>query len=89
MPFDEATPAVHFPKAFIRGLNTAGIASTYLGPCVSARACVCGGVYACVYKCLELPDLGLQGRQTLPTLETCNQVLDGASHETVRHSEVV
>ena len=56
LPFDEATPSVHFPKAFKHPRNNSGPASHplyyYINRlvCVRARARVCVCVCVCVYK---------------------------------------
>ena len=52
VPFEKATPLVHFPKALERPRNNAGPASTITliawFVCARARVCVCMRVFVCV-----------------------------------------
>ena len=97
LPFDEATPSVHFPKALKRPRNNAGPASIILIAlcacvCVRVRVCVCVCVCACVRVCTNAFSSQTVGRTVskfcLPP-KTRVQVSDGTSLETLRPSQVV
>ena len=102
LPFDKATPLVHFPKALKRLRNNAGPASTIiliaLCVCVCVRVCVCVCVCVCVHaRACACVCTNAYGSQTVDRTvtkfclppKTCVQVSSGTLLETLRPSEVV